>query len=61
MTQMRVHGTRAFIDYILYAVIERGVSITNSDQLINVIRACYVANTNDDNNTGRKSTCLTNR
>ena len=58
MTQMRVHGTRAFIDYILYAVIERGVSITTSDQLINVIRACYVANANDDNNTGRKSTFL---
>ena len=58
MTQMRVHGTRAFNDYILYAVIERGVSITTSDQLINIIRACYVANAYDDNNMGRKSMFL---
>ena len=47
MTQMRVHRARAFTDYVLYAVINRGVSITTSDELINIVRACYIANTDD--------------
>ena len=55
MTQMRVHGTRAFSDYILYAVIDRGVEIRNEDQLTTIVRSCYIANTNDDNNVGRPS------
>ena len=58
MTEMRFHGTRAFSDYVLYAVINRGVSITTSDELINIVRACYIANTNDAESRGRKSTFL---
>ena len=58
MTQMRVHGTRAFLDSILYAVIIRGENINTSDELINIIRACYVANANDNSNRGRRSVFL---
>ena len=58
MTQIRVHGTRAFSDYILYAVMNRGVYITTSDELTTIVRACYIANTNNDESKGRKSTFL---
>ena len=59
MTQIRVHGTRAFSDYIIYAVINRGVTITTSDELTTIVRACYIANTNDDESKGgRKSNFL---
>ena len=61
MTQMRVHGTRAFSDYVLYAVMNRRVSITTSDELINIIRAYYIANTNTAESRGRKSTFLNER
>ena len=53
MTQMRVHGTRTFSDYILHAVINRGDTITTSDQLTTIVRACYIVNTNDESR-GRK-------
>ena len=54
MTQIRVHGTRAFSDYILHAVIEREVEIKSSDELNTIVRGCYIANTkNDERKTGR--------
>ena len=58
MPQMRVHGTRAFSDYLLFAVVERGAKIELSDELMNIVRACYVVNTKDDNKKGRKSMFL---
>ena len=62
LTQRRVDGTRAFLDYLLYAVIEREVTITTSDELTNIIRACYAVNTKIDNSKARqKSTILNNR
>ena len=48
MTQIRVYGTRAFSDYLLYAVINRGVQIKSSDELTTIARDCYIAKTNDD-------------
>ena len=60
MIQIRDHGTRAFSDYIQNVVINRGVTITTSDELINIVRACYVVNTKDDESKGRKSTFLNN-
>ena len=56
MTQIRVHGTPTFSDYVLYALIKRGVTITTSDELTNIVRAYYIVNTNDNKSkAGRKS------
>ena len=55
IAQKRQYGSRAFSDNILYAVIERGVTITAKNVLTNLIRAYWIINANDDNNKGRKS------
>ena len=38
ITQIQVHGTRAFLYYILYTVIEKGFEIKSSDKLATIVR-----------------------
>ena len=54
MTQIRGYETRVFSDYFIYSVMKRGVTFTTSDELTNIVRACYIVNTKDDNNRERK-------
>ena len=54
-THIRVHGTRAFSDFLLYAVIKRRDNIKTSNTFINIVRAFYVVNTKDDNRKEKKS------
>ena len=45
ITEMRWHGSRAFCDYLLFAVVTKRVIFETQAQLKNAIRAYYIIHT----------------
>ena len=49
---MRLYGSRACSDYIIDAVIVISIIIKTINEPTNIVRACWIVNTKDDNNKG---------
>ena len=61
IAQLRNYGCLVFLDYTLYAVIDRDVTFTTKNEVTKIVKTSWIVNTKDSNERGRKPTCLKNQ